>query len=157
MTLSEFKELSPDGTYKSSGCTDDQNDGVVRCEWSNIEIAHYSSGLGTYRFIKPSNSSDPKLFEIFISLPSHGFQDVFDGLSKKFGKPKKIKKDEVQNRIGNRFENYRVEWNNGISSIEIAQRFSSIDIMSIRYEHIKLSRHYYREAEKKSAPPSEKF
>lgn len=76
-----------------------------------------------------------RLYEIKGTFDSDGFPLIAASLQQRYGSPAKQDDSPTQNRIGNRFQNSKLLWFNGVSSIDCRWRYDTIDKGAIWFTH----------------------
>lgn len=83
----------------------------------------------------PDEGGIPRLGDVIISMNNNSYDNLSAALVAKLGAPSKSETKDLQNGIGNHFASQELTWDNGVSTIQLHQRSSKIDIMSLNYTH----------------------
>jgi hypothetical protein len=149
---------------------DEQVAGVIQCGqytvlrvsarasmWAdvNLNVATVESYM-TYKFVPdPMQSGELALYEIQIRSNVGNWDKFWDGYTTKYGKPKLVSNQPIQNGAGATFDNTIATWENDQSTITLTKRFSRVDNTYIFYEHLRLSGEVKRRVEQKNGRPSD--
>ncbi|TIQ52207.1 hypothetical protein [Mesorhizobium sp.] len=121
-----------------------QNIGVVKCQFfykSNAGVMQASLFMGSfspitndfYFFRVKSKNDEPILFLISSPFASNAFDDVVKEFEEVFGPPSARSNSEVQNKIGNKFENTDVVYQNASSEILLSRYGENLDRSLLEY------------------------
>lgn len=126
--------------------------GAINCEYGRNEYAFqgsssiryykspivigslgYNAMSAIFKFIKKTNDSEPKLYEMEFEFTGDNFQSVADGLKDKFGTPKALN-TSVKNRMGGTFSSKNLIWENQSSIITLEEKGNELDKSLLTYE-----------------------
>jgi hypothetical protein len=86
-----------------------------------------------FAFISEDGQKEPRLFLIKSGGPTGKFEDLVSAFSVALGKPSKVEKAKVQNRVGNAFENETVVWQGKSSRVELERYAATLRILEVRH------------------------
>ncbi|RWA80471.1 hypothetical protein [Mesorhizobium sp.] len=121
-----------------------QNIGVIKCQFfykADVGVMQASLFLGSfhpitndfYFFRVKSKNDEPILFLISSPFVSNAFDDVVKEFEEVFGPPSARSNSEVQNKIGNKFENTDVIYQNTSSEILLSRYGENLDRSLLEY------------------------
>lgn len=108
----------------------------------------------TYSFIKSPDTGEQRLYDITVILGGfngydNGFSTISKALVAKYGKPSSIENGESQNKMGAKFSNTQMKWQNAESTIHLSERFTEIDNMFLNYSLNNLAKYHREHSSKK--------
>lgn len=80
-----------------------------------------------------------RLSMIIIWTGTDNYLPMQEALTQKYGMPRSVTPELVQNSMGAVYDNEKTTWSNEVSEIVIIQRDRKIDSMTIRYSHLPLA------------------
>ncbi len=92
---------------------------------------------------------DGRLFNISGLFLQEKFERMRQAFVTKYGLPTSTEQETYQNSFGATFPGVILTWNNGVSSITLAERTSRADTSSLTFLHLELA----READRKQPKP----
>jgi len=98
-----------------------------------------------------------KVTEINISFSSEGYDEVFDLMSGKFGKPSKCEKSIVQNKMGATFDNIICTWAVGNGVMVLNKRYTNVDKGHLQITHVDLFDKKVKHIKEKSSQIKDQF
>lgn len=151
----------------------DQSMGLVKCAWarppkatsgydaewrlSNIRVGPVAALQVFYHFLKDPTDGVIRLFKVDITGGNHIFNGGLLGLTERFGNPTHSREETVQNKAGAAFKNRTLTWDNGLSSIELRERWLRVDQSQLTYIHTALNNHYKAERQRIEGKPGDKL
>jgi hypothetical protein len=126
--------------------SDDRKAGLMRCKFSEEKVLggsfvklEYVDAEPVFEFFRPNEKEKYRLARVGIETWSQAFDRIVAAFRERFGQPTTEHASQVQNAFGAMFQNSRLEWRNGMSSILMQQRTNNIEKMMIAYSHLELS------------------
>jgi hypothetical protein len=83
----------------------------------------------------PDASGTLRLASIKATTANSNYDAIKSALGQKYGRPKSLMRGFVQNAAGADFDEETARWSNGTSDIQLVQRDTSMEMMSIEYLH----------------------
>jgi hypothetical protein len=103
---------------------------IHECQGSEEEtIANCRVKYVSYGFIRD------RLYSIYITFPEDCYDDVANGLARKYGKPTSVERNVYQNGFGAKFNGSKAHWLNGVSWLVIEQFGSDRETSSAFWMH----------------------
>lgn len=104
--------------------------------WESAYVMVGTAGTDEVAYMfYPDDVGAPRLGDIVISMNNTTFDRLAAALIGKLGSPLNSETKDLQNGVGNHFASQELTWDNGVSTVELHQRSSKIDIMSLVYTH----------------------
>lgn len=146
----------------------------LRCQWKHGEYTTPIKGLphgftqradGVWMVVgsvtskdvsydfTPDSTGTLRLFQIQLTAKNDGFEQLALDLKTKFGPPSKVESDDLQNGIGNHFASAHLTWDNGLSTIELKQRYDDVETLQLTYAQTRLSDGFWKKAVAAKGPP----
>lgn len=120
--------------------------GVARCEWSepsplskfgstaSIHVARFRTDSYRLLFIGKPGDPEPRLFEMRFDVRSDAYLELAEALEGRFGKPSKVERTQVQNRLGAVFTNEIRRWTDRHGGVvELLRYTDSLDTTELRF------------------------
>lgn len=110
-----------------------------------------------FYFVPTSESADPVLYYIDITIDSHKFQEVWDVFHEAYGAPTEVEEPSVQNGFGNTFINTTVVYQNEVSAIVLTRFKETIDHSSVEYILLPVNEELRKKITEKNGRPSDRL
>lgn len=136
-------------TYRGSGT-------YTRVEEATLNVAGVQV-FQIYEFVPDPKSGQHRLFRIAIRSNTQFWDQFWQAYTSKFGKPTRLDKGKVQNKLGGTFEKVTAMWANKESSITLEQRTTAVDLMAITYLHNALGANVVKQMDAVEGKPSSKL
>lgn len=103
----------------------------------------------------PDQRNVTRLYAISFRSHVNNWHTFWEGYTGRYGQPKNIKRDPIQNRMGATFDNIDASWVNEESKIFAYKRFANIDTSYFRYELTALSDYVQQKGRKVKGSPKD--
>ncbi len=92
----------------------------------------------TYHFFPPKDPNG-RLIRISADIPPANYDHIFKVFTERFGQPRSIKDEIVENIFGMKFKNSAVAWGDDEFLVSVEQFSRDLDTTTVKWHHTKLS------------------
>jgi hypothetical protein len=124
-------------------------------KWYDAGLKVATVKVSAVYFFVPDRVAARRLIRIEVRSKTESWDTFWEGFTGRYGEPKAVSRDPIQNKLGAVFDNTVAVWDNGESTIALAKRHIEIERLLIRLDHTGLQNLLRERIEQKRGRPKD--